>query len=68
MEVYVLKGGDYPLERTARNACTWQELDALAAQEQKTLYVFRQKDNRLIKIVKPPVGGPVATDADKTTI
>ena len=68
VEVYVLKGGDYPLERTARNACTWQELDALAAQEQKTLYVFRQKDNRLIKIVKPPVGGPVATDADKTTI
>ena len=68
VEVYVLKGGDYPLERTARNACTWQELDALAEQEQKTLYVFRQKDNRLIKIVKPPVGGPVATDADKTTI
>ena len=65
-EVYVLKGGDYPLERMARNACTWQELDTLAAQERQTLYVFRRKDNRLIKIVRPPVGGPAATDAGKT--
>lgn len=56
VEVYTLKGGDYPLESTARNAGTWQELDALAAQEQKTLYVFRRKDNRLIKIVRPPIG------------
>lgn len=68
VEVYVLKGGDYPLESTGRNAGTWQELDALAAQEQKALYVFRRKDNRLIKIVRPPVGGPAATDVDKTTI
>ena len=56
VEVYTLKGGDYPLESTARNAGTWQELDALAAQEQKTLYVFRQRDNRLIKIVRPLIG------------
>lgn len=54
-EAYILKGGDYPLERMARNASTWQELDALAEQEQKTLYVFRRKDNRLIKIVRPPI-------------
>ena len=67
VEVSALKGGDYPLERTARNACTWQELDVLAAQEQKTLYVVRRKDNRLIKIVRPPIGGPAATNTDKTT-
>ena len=62
VEVYALKGGDYPLERMAR-----QELDALAAQERQTLYVFRRRDNRLIKIIRPPVGGPAATNADKTT-
>lgn len=53
VEIFSLKSGNYPLKRITRNVRTWQELDELATQERKKLYVFRQKDNRLIRIVRP---------------